>query len=294
MFELSSGLLKKMTQIIKLIGEKEEPVEEFRTRATLIVKKDNYLLDRMWQCDILNVSGDNYKLNTDLLQIIDSGWRAVGREILWYYIESYSPLWSKSLHSGFQVFKKKIDHESNTKQLFRSLGLLPEIDEISPDVNEWWLRASSWSRNLSHEKEQEAKKIIGDKGELLSKNYEESRTKKSPKWVSKDSDNYGYDIESIAEEDNEEAVFIEVKATSKLKKNAAFYVSRNEGDKCSKFGEKYFFHFWILAEENANLLIIKGEDVMAHFPENRGDGLWEKVKIPFEVFDWSDSIIVGY
>jgi len=295
MFELSIGLLYKMTKIVTLIGDKKEPVEEFRTRATsLILKKDNYLLDRMWECDILNHCNDNYKLDTNLLQIIDSGWITVGREILWYYIESYSPRWSTSLHSGFQVFKKKIDHNANTKQLFRSLKLLPEIDEIPPDVCEWWDRAGSWSRNLSLEKEQKAKKKIGDKGEQLSKDHEKARTKKSPKWVSKDSDKYGYDIESIAEEGSEEAIFIEVKATSKTEKHAVFFVSQNEGDKCSKFGEKYFFHFWILAENGANLLIIKGGDVMAHFPDNKGDGLWGDVKIPFAVFDWENSVFVEY
>ena len=295
MIDLSVGHLQKMIQTVQLLGRESAPFEEFQFRATShILKEDSYLFEVLIELDIIMMHEVNDPsrifINELFIEIIDFDWKIIGREIVWFYIIGNEPSWSINLHSGFEAFRKKIEGKINTKQLFRSLALLPQNTEITAEVADWWTRASNWSRAISQKKEQEAKKAIGNEGENLSRKYEETRTKYKPKWVSMDSDNYGYDIESIRDEGSDDIIYIEVKSTTRRVQSAHFFVSRNEGDVCAKNLESYFFHLWNIADAEPTLLVVPGTEVMAHFPENHGTGKWDVVKIPFTAFNWDGAI----
>jgi len=295
MFDLSIGHLQKMIGTVKLLSTELAPFEEFKMRATShSLKQDNFLLEILIELEILVLHEAEEPpllyVSEHFIEFIDQDWKTIGREIAWFYIRGYAPSWSINLHSGFDAFRKKIDGKKNTKQLFRSLALLPENTEITDEIAVWWTRASNWSRAISQKKEQEAKKAIGNEGENLSRKYEETRTKHKPKWVSMDSDKYGYDIESIREEGYHEKIYIEVKSTSRRVQSAHFFVSRNEGSVCAKNLESYFFHLWNILDAEATLLVVPGAEVMAHFPENHGTGQWDVVKIPFAAFNWDSAI----
>ena len=146
MFDLSIGHLQKMIGTVKLLGAEVAPFEEFKMRATShSLKEDNFLLEIMIELDILVLhevkESPHLSVSEHFIEFIDLGWKAIGREIAWYYIRCFAPSWSINLHSGFDAFRKKIDSKINTKQLFRSLALLPQNTEIGDEVAVWWTRA---------------------------------------------------------------------------------------------------------------------------------------------------------
>lgn len=118
----------------------------------------------------------------------------------------------------------------------------------------WWKDVTS---KLEYS-ELEDTKLIGDIGEEQTLIYEKNRLlheghvlgEGSVIWISRFSDNYGYDISSLAGSLNtknpDQKIMIEVKSTqlSSLT-NFRFYLSRNEWETAIINIETYFFYFWI-------------------------------------------------
>lgn len=102
-----------------------------------------------------------------------------------------------------------------------------------------------------YEKEARKYKKLGDRGEYVVFQAEisrlmkelsisESRAKKLIKWVSRESDAYGYDIQSVNKDKTPR--YIEVKATRGKAGSMEFYYTENEYETAKKFSENYYIY----------------------------------------------------
>ena len=129
--------------------------------------------------------------------------------------------------------------------------------------------------------------MTGDKGELLSYRYELDRTGISPRLVSQESENFGYDLESVKDSNSSEPLYIEIKSSKEPWTRARMFFSSGEYRTMEKNMEKYIFHLWDLSDDSNPLhLIVNSIDVQKHIPNDIGEGEWRKVEIPFSAFSW--------
>lgn len=113
--------------------------------------------------------------------------------------------------------------------------------------------AKSHSGKPSPDYEKEARKYkkLGDRGEYVVYQAEvsrlmkglsitEAKAKKLIKWVSRESDSYGYDIQSVNIDKTPR--YIEVKATRGKAGSMDFYYTENEYETAKKYGENYYIY----------------------------------------------------
>lgn len=113
--------------------------------------------------------------------------------------------------------------------------------------------AKSHSGKPSPDYENEARKYkkLGDRGEYIVYQAEvsrlmkeftitEAKAKKLIKWVSRESDSYGYDIQSVNKDKTPR--YIEVKATRDKAGSMDFYYTENEYETAKKYGENYYIY----------------------------------------------------
>ncbi len=102
-----------------------------------------------------------------------------------------------------------------------------------------------------YEKEAKKYKKLGDRGEYVVVQAEvsrlmkelsisESKAKKLIKWVSRESDAFGYDIQSVNKDKTPR--YIEVKATQREVGDLDFYYTENEYETAKKFGQYYYIY----------------------------------------------------
>ena len=102
-----------------------------------------------------------------------------------------------------------------------------------------------------YEKEARKNKKLGDRGEYVVIQAEvirlmeelsisESKAKKLIKWVSRESDNFGYDILSVNKGNTPR--YIEVKATQGKAGDMDFYYTENEYETAKMYGKNYFIY----------------------------------------------------
>ncbi|MDO4525160.1 MAG: DUF3883 domain-containing protein [Bacteroidales bacterium] len=102
-----------------------------------------------------------------------------------------------------------------------------------------------------YEKEAKKYKKLGDRGEYvvyqaeMSRLMEElsiskSKVKKLIKWVSRESDSFGYDIQSMNKDKTPR--YIEVKATQRKVGDLDFYYTENEYETAKKYGQDYYIY----------------------------------------------------
>jgi len=130
------------------------------------------------------------------------------------------------------------------------------FDFEQDEVEDWWnaILANVNKFDLSNTKE------IGDVGEKLTVEYENSRLisdgilhpQQYLKWISRFSDNYGYDVLSIKgktgarKKISYSPVQIEVKSTVMTNlNNFRFKISRNEWNIALENLDSYYFYFWL-------------------------------------------------
>lgn len=109
----------------------------------------------------------------------------------------------------------------------------------------------SVSPSPDYEKEAQKHKRLGDRGEKIVMSAEIKRVKKElsldedeaknkVKWRSRESDSYGYDIESVNEDNSPR--YIEVKATQGKVGDMSFFYTLNELETAKKYGKSYFLY----------------------------------------------------
>ena len=112
-------------------------------------------------------------------------------------------------------------------------------------------RKRSEKTSPDYEKEARKYKRLGDRGEALVFQAEinrlmkdicitEAKAKKLVKWVSRESDAYGYDIQSANKDKTTR--YIEVKATRGKVGDMDFYYTENEYETALEYGENYYIY----------------------------------------------------
>lgn len=113
--------------------------------------------------------------------------------------------------------------------------------------------AKSHSGKPSPDYEKEAKKYkkLGDRGEYIVIQAEtrrlmkelsitEAKAKKLIKWISRESDAFGFDIQSVNKDKTPR--YIEVKATQRKVGDMDFYYTENEYEAAKKYGKDYYIY----------------------------------------------------
>jgi hypothetical protein len=112
-------------------------------------------------------------------------------------------------------------------------------------------KSHSGKPSPDYEKEAKKYKKLGDRGEYVVIQAEmsrlmkelfisESKAKKLIKWVSRESDTYGYDIQSV--NNDKTPRYIEVKATQKDVGDMDFYYTENEYETAKRYGKDYYIY----------------------------------------------------
>ena len=199
----------------------------------------------------------------------------VFREMLWDYVTFVKPSWCSRIPFGRQ--EAFIFMSMDEQACFYVAKLMEKNPTI--EVALWWNKLSLEIRKRRDEKLLQ----IGLTGEKETLRYEYERTGKEPEWLSVDSNLVGFDICSRLSRENSCELFIEVKASTETISNAYFFISENEW-RVAISGIEYKFYIWLFEKDKKSLAILLPEDIKYHIPENKEDGRWENVKIPYRSF----------
>jgi len=113
------------------------------------------------------------------------------------------------------------------------------------------VKTHSATPSPDYEKEARKYKKLGDRGEYIVIQAEtkrlmeelsitEAKVKKLIKWVSRESDAFGFDIQSVNKDKTPR--YIEVKATQRNVGDMDFYYTENEYETAKKYGEDYYIY----------------------------------------------------
>jgi len=185
-------------------------------------------------------------------------------------IESTRPVWAGLLPKGRKEAEAGFPEE--IRQCFEEALLL---GDPTNDVVDWWDRLAGIMREVSQRKLLET----GRRGERLSLRYEQQRTDQLPKWQAVETNYAGYDVLSIVDKGNETALKIEVKASDRVFKYAAIFITEHEWITATKSPSTYLFHIWLF-EPNPMLFVVPSTVVVAHAPKNQGKGKWRNAAVP--------------
>lgn len=210
--------------------------------------KYNELIDILKFLEIFLKDKDHYKFNK-----LDKD-LSFRHSIVLQFIKKFRPKW-------IQRFKFGLDH-------------VIDLKETSPNLYQCLYECGIFSDSISNESKnfiteiksivysddihQKTKMILGAFGEELSMKYEQKKTGRRPFHQSLWNDSYGYDIESIDEENNQKR--IEVKTS----KNGKAFITWNEWKTALSSAEeriKYEFHLWSIKNNQTNLAILRVEDL---------------------------------
>ena len=288
---VSIGFLNQSSHLLKLIHsskgihlwELQNLVSDdkivFRNQGSKIV--DNAFLNH-W----ISINNEGRIEISRTLNLLIDNEVDLQREMLWLFIKLSKPSWTRKLIHGINDARLGI-HDADTKQVFSELGLFDEYNKI--EVKRWWNKVSKFCRDIKNDKLTE----IGMKGELLTLQFEKTRTGIDPLHSSMESDEYGYDIKSqMSSEDNSD-LFIEVKTTERPLNNARLYLTKNEVKWCMELTPNYLIYLWQIIGNRSKLKIISPSDLKKHIPTNNCEGIWESMSLKYESFDWKDSIEWG-
>jgi len=209
------------------------------------------------------------------------------RELLWKYIQHKRPPWTNHLYRGVKHARMRIT-DPNEKQVFQDLNLFVEPDETNQEIITWWARAAIFSRSINNQSLLET----GNRGEMLSLNYERNRTDQNPIHAAFYSHSYGYDIQSQVGHDDTNPLYIEVKSSTEKWQVAKLFLSRPEFNICAKKGDSYIFHLWDLSGKRGKLLIVNGDEILKRAPIDTEGGEWANMSVAFSEFCWKEAFEV--
>jgi len=273
----SVGVLYSAVDFLTLLDRAPISVRDFRASfERFSVANANEVLKVSQECCWIELNVDGYIYATE------HGKRLLGhtdyklplRMQICDLIAVYQPSWAKRMRNGRAEVAKYL--ADDVSQCFRDAGLL---GTWAPDIISWWDELAQ-TANARSSAELLA---IGRKAEQLTIEHEEYRTGCKPKWQALESNFSGYDVLSRLSGADGARLMIEVKGTTQKKRDAYFYLTKNEWIVAEQ-AENYQFHLWLLSYEPAILIKVDKDLVKRHMPENQGKGTWENVRIPFDVF----------
>lgn len=160
------------------------------------------------------------------------------------------------LHSHYPKSPAKADEmavKSKAEELeFPTLADVSFVDlQLASGKQTTTSRTHSATPSPDYEKESRKYKKLGDRGEYIVMQAEvkrlvkelsitEAKAKKLIKWVSRESDAYGFDIQSVNKDKTPR--YIEVKATQRGVGDTDFYYTENEYETAKKYGKDYYIY----------------------------------------------------
>lgn len=276
----SVGILYSIQEFLELV--KDTPSIDLKFPnifQTFSVASPSIILEVAQKCEwvLLNQNG--------ILEITDKGQLIIQakhedkalRIQLGQMLETYLPSWMPVLAYGRSEALKYL--KPDIKQCFEEAGL---ADGETNEIVNWWDTYSKLGRNTKRDNNIE----VGRKGEKLSLDLEQERTKRKPIWQALESNFAGFDILSVIDEFDLRPLKIEVKTSNSTPLTAAMYITKNEWNVATT-SPYYAFHVWAL-QPKPDVRILNINDVIQHIPINMGCGEWEKTIIPYTSF-WSEN-----
>jgi Protein NO VEIN, C-terminal len=195
------------------------------------------------------------------------------RQTLNILIERTKPWWVRFASFGRERLRAALT--VNEAQCFQAAELFSNAPDA--EIMTWWdalaqtVRADDNSSRLFQGREAEQMTIA----------YETQRLSllgitNPPRWVALDDNSAGYDVHSFDQGPVEPiARLIEVKSCAR--RPPEIFLTRNEWETAIEREPNYRFHIWILPEKE--LIELRPSDVASHVPQDRGNGLWQIVRI---------------
>lgn len=190
------------------------------------------------------------------------------------FVESNPILLNLTRHGRESLISNLEDDEL---QVFRNAGLLEKI--LDDDAIEWWDSLRLISRtDLNNSLLQQGRKAERWTIENELSEYLNLTPELTPRWVSLDSDHYGYDILSYRTQANNvpNTVLIEVKSFARIS-DPHFYLSSNEWKKAVQTAPNYLFYIWCIETKEHRIQTV--DQVQPHIPLTTGQGIWQNVLI---------------
>lgn len=268
----SVGVLYSTQELLKFVGEKDMSPDEFCSSfKTFAVAAAIDVLEIAQRCSWIALTVDGRMVVTARGQAVlkASSQEAGLRLQIKHAIEVFQPAWAQRMRNGREEVRRYFPAE--VLQCFDEAGLMEDWDEL---LINWWDDLAQAARAKKNDELLQ----IGRKSERMSWEYELERTKAKPRWQALESNFSGFDILSRIDESNTGPLRIEVKGSAQPRKEAMFYVTRNEWDVAITNGS-YRFHIWLLSH-NPPLLIDKDHtEILPNIPLNKGCGKWWNVQI---------------
>lgn len=195
------------------------------------------------------------------------------RQMLLDYIDVEHPSWMQNAAYGRAKVLNFVGSE--IAQIFVEANLASGKDE---QTILFWDTLAARARGLSNEHLTE----IGRIGERLSLVYEKQRTKREAKWIAIESNEDGYDILSVIDQEDSRKLTIEVKAST-MGLQGSFHLTANEWERAQET-QHHLFHLWSISSTPACLSVVTVDDMRPHIPSNNGNGNWERIRVPFSAF----------
>jgi hypothetical protein len=270
----SVGVLYSSIEFLKLLLQEPIDSENFRASFTrYIVASPDDVLKVCQECGWIHLDNSGYiQVAPTGKRLLDCNDYALSLRIqIQDLIRTYQPTWAKRMRHGRAEVQKFFPDD--VVQCFREAGLL---SAWTNETIRWWdeLAQTASARRSAELLE------TGRTAERLTIEHERQRTKTEPKWQSLESNFSGFDILSQVSETDPTPLKIEVKGTILKKKDAAFFLTRNEWGVADD-STHYKFYLWALSSNPPELLTVDKSEIDEHLPSNNGQGTWETVKIPY-------------
>ncbi|MBT2289062.1 DUF3883 domain-containing protein [Paenibacillus albidus] len=231
-------------------------------------------------------SSYNYNAARELITDIDFDFEVVAdlRSLITFVIQREQPSWLYQLQFGREIVASCLrdNLEVDALQCLESAGLYSKDPDTS--IVEWWDFLASFARNSEDSKKLKSGRI----GEMLTIEYETQRIAQlnaKPKWVSVENNFAGYDVMSFdSSPSGLKQKMIEVKACKS--RPISFYLTRNEWNSATNFGDNYYFHIWYIPQHK--LIELSVPQVEENVPLNRGLGKWQTILIDVDSYLTTD------
>jgi len=198
---------------------------------------------------------------------------ALFRDAIWSFIEEARPWWVRLSPWGRERIRTALS--TNEEQCFEAAGLFARTP--STVIREWWDELSRKARRADDDRKQQQ----GRRAEQLTIDYENRRLSglgitNTVRWVALDDNSAGYDVQSYDIGVVEPiAKLIEVKSSARDSRE--IFLTRNEWNTAIERVPHYFFHIWLLPEEE--LIEITPDELRMHIPQDQASGEWQTTKI---------------
>lgn len=284
MVVLSPGLLQGCVELLNLVSRSRLTVPEIRLSfATFSGLPSPEILHASQALKWICVTEEGVAAQTTMGASISGApsYEVMLRRALIDYVDIEHPPWLQGAISG----RTRVLTFAGSKiaQIMVEAGLKSSTDS---EVVAFWDALSARARG----QRDVTLLSIGRLGERFTLLYEEGRTGVSPKWMSIEDNDDGYDILSIVDQDDSRPLTIETKTSSQGLYGIA-HMTRNEWERTLET-ELHLFHFWDVSNRQApRLAIVSPKDMKPHIPLDCGSGEWESARIPFAIFEAKFSLV---